>query len=180
MAARKVQTVDAINEYLSGLKAKGLGDAKLKIVTWDSRRYDVIYDGKVKECPGIPYTAYVCGDTTPLYDSIARGIKDLARSRKSKKLLVVMTDGQENSSINYRKNNVRDLIEVFRSAGSEIIFLGNDIDVTREGDELGTRSDYTISYATKDSGAVYRGAVTIATTSFFSQSDSNDDLQKSS
>jgi len=67
-----------------------------------------------------------------------------------------MTDGRENSSHEYNRGEIKKMITDFRASGGEVIFLGADINVGDEGDNLGVSRMHTISYDTHNSEAVFR------------------------
>ena len=75
---------------------------------------------------------YVPGGSTALYDSIA----EVLNTHDHEGILVIMTDGEENSSIKYTKAHVKDLIKFSKL---QIIYAGVDID---DAKDLGIKTTY--------------------------------------
>lgn len=84
-----------------------------------------------------------CG-TTSLFDALGDTINWYRYERDV--LMVVITDGQENSSTKYKKNEVLELIkEKETHRGWSYVYLGCDLQVASQGDSLGFRSSATAS-----------------------------------
>lgn len=60
---------------------------------------------------------------TALLDAIGEVLKSFT----TKKTLVILTDGYENSSIKYTHAHIKDLIEMKQNDGWDIVYLGADI-----------------------------------------------------
>ncbi|CAB4162910.1 vWFA domain containing protein [uncultured Caudovirales phage] len=65
---------------------------------------------------------------TALYDASARIIQRAIDDNSEKTVVVVMTDGEENSSKNYRHADVKDLVAKVDAKKWELIFLGANFD----------------------------------------------------
>jgi hypothetical protein len=61
---------------------------------------------------------------TPLFDAIGRMMTIAESDKPEKAVVVVMTDGEENSSTELTKENVKDRLDRAREKGWEIVFLG--------------------------------------------------------
>ena len=75
--------------------------------------------------------------TTILFDH------DLDRQINNKVLFVIMTDGMENSSVEFSKSQIRNMIENHKW---EFIFIGADIDSYSEASRIGIRGTHTANY----------------------------------
>ncbi len=85
---------------------------------------------------------------TALFDAIMHGVK-LARSVVADKhILVVITDGEENSSHSYSRDNVVNAINEAKNDGWAALFLGANIDALKEAQNLGFHKSSAIVYAT--------------------------------
>jgi hypothetical protein len=92
---------------------------------------------------------YRCDGGTPLYDAIGRGVGILDEAvdgKQGKAILVVMTDGLENSSVEFTHEKITALIKARQERGWLVTFLGEGLDVARQGMRMGTRSASTASY----------------------------------
>ena len=97
--------------------------------------------------------------STALLDAMGRTIDDaLARhaamgeAKPGKVLLAVITDGQENASRTYTRDQVFKLVEGRREAGWEVMFIGANQDAIAVGATLGVAAASTISYLSTSSG----------------------------
>lgn len=95
---------------------------------------------------------------TALYDAIANTITDLETLLKKtgradeKCLVVVMTDGQENSSREYGglggRQRIFDLIKAYEAKGNwTFVYLGADVDTYAESASMGFAAGNTASYS---------------------------------
>lgn len=67
---------------------------------------------------------------TPLFDAAAN-VMDRALAKNSKKtVVIIITDGHENSSVEYTQAKIKSKVEHITSRGWEVIFLGANFDVT--------------------------------------------------
>jgi hypothetical protein len=84
-----------------------------------------------------------------LYDAIGHLVADAtirSEARVSEKtpaediLLVIFTDGQENQSIEYTRQNIFDLISRKEEAGWTFVFMGANQDVYAETNQIGIKA----------------------------------------
>ena len=79
---------------------------------------------------------YLTSGTTALYDAIGDTV-DWYRYEEHV-LLVIVTDGQENSSKTYRLDEIKSLLdEKNKNRGWTYVYLANDLSVARQGDTIG-------------------------------------------
>ena len=97
--------------------------------------------------------------STALLDAMGRTIDDaLARhaamgeAKPGKVLLAVITDGQENASRTYTRDQVFARVAGRREAGWEVMFIGANQDAIAVGATLGIAAGSTVSYETTRSG----------------------------
>lgn len=112
---------------------------------------------------------------TALYDAIANTITDLSArigERKEAVLMVVMTDGQENSSREYAvqaggRERLFDLIKRQEKKGWTFVYLGANVDAYTEASAIGIPTGNTAYYsATTDSVAVASASMTPVTRAY--------------
>jgi len=126
MAVIRDDTIGGFNTFLQQQKAEP-GSATLTLVQFDSQDpyqdpYEVIHRFKpIAEVPELTRETYVPRASTPLLDAMGRGIIDLEKSlselseadRPAKVVMVVVTDGQENASREFRKEQIEKMIQPF-------------------------------------------------------------------
>jgi hypothetical protein len=156
MESIKGATVDGVNEYLSSLK-KDEGDAVLlTLIKWNSERFSPLYEGaRIEDTQSLRMEDYVPYAMTPLYDTVGRVIIELDRRLKDTKtkyqmLFVVMTDGHENASKEFTREQVAELISKRRAQNWTFVFLGASEDAWGQGFTLGIVDPSHTSHFTHD------------------------------
>lgn len=108
---------------------------------------------------------------TALLDAIGRTIAAVKAQikatpeddRPGEVILVILTDGEENSSREYKLPTVKELIEKRRAKGWQVVFLGADQDAITVAASMGIGQQTTMSYAsTNTSGTMGTAGVMIA------------------
>ncbi|MBO5003893.1 MAG: VWA domain-containing protein [Clostridia bacterium] len=88
---------------------------------------------------------YDVGGSTALYDGVGEAIIETKKwidslsedKRPSKNLIVIMTDGEENSSIEHSSSKVKDMISKQKEEGWEFVYLGIDIENAKDAVAMG-------------------------------------------
>jgi hypothetical protein len=144
MESIRDDTIGGFNAFLKAQKAEP-GLATLTLVQFDSQDpYEIVQRFKpLPEIPGLTRETFVPRASTPLLDAMGRGINDLEKSlleltenkRPSRVVMVIITDGQENASREFRKDQVEKMIrEKQETANWQFVFLSADLDAI--GDAL--------------------------------------------
>jgi hypothetical protein len=143
----KQATIDGFNEYVRTLWARKEQDSLFSFATFDSERFTRRCESvKLDDVPELTAESYNPGSMTNLYDAVARTIR--AADGQSNVLVVIMTDGQENSSKEFSQRQINDMITERRSSkGWEFAFLGANQDAWATGRMLGVAQASSISYA---------------------------------
>jgi hypothetical protein len=156
-------TIGGFNAFLNAQKAEP-GLASLTLVQFDSQDpYEIVYQFKpLAEVPELTRETFVPRASTPLLDAIGRGINDLDKSladriedeRPSRVVMVLITDGQENASREFRKDQIEKMIkEKQEKSAWQFVFLSADLDAIRDALESGVRAASTLAHD-KDSHGV--------------------------
>ena len=158
MMAIRQQTIDAVNEYVSGLAADPDLDAVVSLTLFDDpsfgRVMDLVsvFDGiPVGEVESLTIGTYAPRGMTPLNDAIGQTVA-LMRSqyhRPNEKIaLVIVTDGLENASREYTAPQVKALIESVQAEGWLVVYLGANQDSFAEGTAArGVRGQSVMNFA---------------------------------
>lgn len=158
-------TIEGFNSLLEKQKNEP-GMAKMTVVLFDGDRYnpqyayDIIHDGVdinlVKE---LNEYDYVPRGMTALYDAIGKTIDTIKTrqmntpndERASKIIVAILTDGEENSSVEYNKETIKTMIEELeREHGWVFLFLGAGIDAMSAGVNIGISKSNTLSFNSTD------------------------------
>lgn len=122
---------------------------------------------------------YRVGGMTRLYDGIGTAVDDIGKwlsnmdesERPSKNLIVIITDGGENSSTEYRLKDIKDRIkEQTEKYSWDFIYLGNDLSDAKDANDIGikyrgftTKKKFYNNYDVISTGVTaYRCAATLA------------------
>ena len=126
------------------------GKATLTLVQFDSQDpYEVICKFKpLAKVPVLTRYTYIPRANTPLLDAMGRGINDLDASlaamadadRPSRIVMVIIADGQENSSREFSKVQVEKLIKARQEKdGWQFVFLSADLAAINDAVKSGVR-----------------------------------------
>ncbi len=151
------QTIVGFNKFLADQKAVP-GDAKLTLYLFDHEILTPLNGRDLKDVPELDNKTYVPRGNTALLDAIGRGInetgKRLSAQPADKVVFVIITDGQENCSLEFRRSQVNEMIKHQQEKYSwEFVFLGANQDAIRAGDSLGVKVGNSMSYAHNSAGA---------------------------
>lgn len=88
---------------------------------------------------------------TPLFDAIGRQIAaietDATILRGDKVVIAIMTDGQENSSLEVTRDGARTGLNNMRARGHQVLFMGADFENMTQSSDLGGVRGQTVSYS---------------------------------
>jgi Mg-chelatase subunit ChlD len=143
----------AVNGYITRAKQdRNLYEARFSLITFNSQGVDTIRANEVMETvKPLAHGEYSCAGMTPLYDAVGRGIGVLdeatAGKDAAKAILVVMTDGMENDSKEFNHAKITGLIKARQDAGWLVIFLGEGLDVAKQGEAMGAAEASVAAYS---------------------------------
>lgn len=151
MSRNKEGAMDACNEFIEGLgenKRQGIGsDAVFTLGVFNSNigMERVANKVSVEKAPKIDHEHYHPAGATPLYDAIGQSM-DLLESHAGPVMLVIQTDGEENSSQSVTRQDIVKRIAEKTALGWQFVYLGCDIDAMEHGADIGIPSGNTMSY----------------------------------
>ena len=148
--------IGGFNTFLEE-QQKEPGEATLTLVQFDSQDpYEVVHDLKpLAEITKLTRETYVPRASTPLLDAMGRSINDLEKrlagmigdARPEKVVVVVITDGQENASREFRKDQVEKMIkERTEKDGWQFVFLSADLAAIGDAMATGFRADAVLVF----------------------------------
>ena len=122
---------------------------------------------------------YKVGGMTRLYDGIGTAVDEIGRwladkpedERPSKNIVVIITDGGENSSTEYRLKDIKERIKTQENVYNwSFVYLGNDLSNAKDADDIGikyrgftTKKKFYNNYDVISTGlTAYRCAANIA------------------
>jgi len=154
---------DTIGGFNSMIEKQKKLDGKVYVSTvLFSNNSQVLHDRvDIEKIEPMTEMQYNVGGSTALFDAIGSAIKHIGNvhkyareeDRPEKTLFVITTDGMENASGKYSYEKVRSMIERQKEKyGWEFIFLGANIDATKEAARFGIRADRAANYNADSKG----------------------------
>ncbi|MGD9887570.1 MAG: hypothetical protein AB7T03_06410 [Bacilli bacterium] len=148
------QTIDSFNEMIAKQK-NVVGEAVISTVLFDHEI--LLFHNRIDLKEILPLTCehYFARGTTALYDAIGKTISRISRYQENlfdnekpeKTIVVIITDGMENASSEYRLPTIKRMIEVQKSQNSwEFLFLGANIDAVETARSFGISGNYAADY----------------------------------
>lgn len=155
----------AINRFIESQK-EAAGDATLSLLQFDDE-LDWVHEAEAIESVG-EYKLEP-RHTTALLDAIGTAITHTGRrlanmpesDRPGKVVLVVMTDGLENASREYRRSTIAAMIkEQTDTYNWQFVYLGANQDAIAVGGKMGVHTNKTATFAATGQGILRTMAVT--------------------
>lgn len=160
MTSTRADTIGSFNTFIKDQKAIP-GEAILTLATFD-HNYKLIHDGvNLQDVPELTEKDYIPGGMTALFDAIGRTIDAVGRKlssmkeeeRCSKSLVLVITDGEENSSKEYKLERIKEMVSHQQDKYSwQFIFIGANINSFASGTSIGVKAGSTYSYNSTSTG----------------------------
>lgn len=147
-------TIDGFNEFINGQRATP-GLTRVRLIQFD-HEYITRFDSLVMDVQPLTNASYEPRGNTALLDAMGRAIKDLGEDlkrmpdadRPGKVIVVIMTDGEENASSQYTRDQVFAMVKHQTEAYQwQFLYLGANQDAINEGAKLGMNRGQTMTYA---------------------------------
>jgi Mg-chelatase subunit ChlD len=145
MESIRKETVVGFNDFVHRQLTEP-GETKISLILFDTK-YSVLYSGiPLQEAIDLTFASYEPDGGTALLDALGTAIDRTGQrlaeiapnERPSKVIVVILTDGQENSSQEYSVQQVLDKVRhQTKVYGWEFIFLGANQDAWLEAGKLG-------------------------------------------
>ncbi len=165
MESIKPDTEGGFNAFIAEQR-KEPGDARVTLAQFDTE-YEVVYANR--PIADVPPLQLQPRSMTALYDALGRLITDVGAElaarpeaeRPGHVIVVVMTDGMENSSAEWTHEAVSAAIKRQESEYSwYFVFLGANMDAVAVGAQLGFAPDRTMTYDASELGVASAMAAT--------------------
>lgn len=180
MSSVHAATVAGTTQYLNELQEQErtlIGEngnnvyTRFSLTIFDTEFEHWITDEPVADIDAARLQRYQPRGMTALYDAIAHTVLEMDRRVKDregeKNLVVIMTDGLENSSREYDKKKILDLVERFQAKGNwTFVYLGANVDAYAEAQNIGIPVGNAAHYSSSP------GSVAMASASYGSMTSS--------
>jgi uncharacterized protein YegL len=155
-------TIGGANSYVDGLKEDKNTDYLMTIVNFDTA-YEVLCANRpLSEVPKLDRRNYHPRGGTALYDALGRAIREtesrvLAGERA---IVVIITDGEENSSVTETQLTIKPKVETLQGKGNwTFIYLGATPNAWSNAGQIGIGTGNTIRYKKSATRSLYKGLV---------------------
>lgn len=153
-------TIGGFNSMIEQQKKED-GEAYVTTVLFNND-ISVLHDHiNVQEVPLMTKRDYLAGGMTALLDAVGSTINAIGyrlantqeEERPEKVIFVITTDGHENSSVEYTRSKVKEMIEHQQNKYSWVfMFLGANIDAVAEAGSLGINASHAHGYTASSAG----------------------------
>lgn len=141
MGGTESDTIGGYNSYIDDLKNK---EARITTVLFDNEYEMITKRQDVKEVKKLTKKQYFVRGCTALLDAIGKTIKYMEKEKSEKVLFIITTDGYENASHEFNKEQIKEMIQGHKDW--EFMYIGADIDSYSEGQSLGIDSSNIANY----------------------------------
>lgn len=178
-------TISGFNEYLSNLRKDAKSKYNLSLTLFDTNVRQKYTMKPLEEVEELDRMSYMPDGMTALYDAVCQTVSKIEKG-KDKHLVVIMTDGEENSSQEYTAADLNRMIkELEKGKNWTFVFLGANQDAWIVGQKMGLSKMNTATYNNTRGGikktmdvlascsASFSQSLSLSSASFFSQDDQN-------
>ena len=152
MYKKRKDTIGSFNQMLEKQKREP-GEAYITTELF-SDQCDVLYSHTpIRETEELTEQDYYIGGNTALFDAIGKVFHQtdsLLEGREGdyeeKVLVFIITDGMENASVQYGRQQIKKLIEEKQKKGWVILFFGTDMEMIKLAEDTGIRKENTTCY----------------------------------
>lgn len=152
MYKKRKDTIGSFNQILEKQKREP-GEAYITTALF-SDQCDVLYSHTpIRETEELTEQDYYIGGNTALFDAIGKVFHQtdsLLEGREGdyeeKVLVFIITDGMENASVQYGRQQIKKLIEEKQKKGWVILFFGTDMEMIKLAEDTGIRKENTTCY----------------------------------
>lgn len=131
-------TLGGFNSSISNQK-KDNTDGVMSLFLFNDSVTSVYKNKSIKDVEKLNSETYFPAGTTSLCDAIGTTIKyaDTQSGKGCDKIIVILTDGDDNTSKNYTRNHINDLISIKKKEGWQFVFLAANQDAINTATQYG-------------------------------------------
>ena len=147
------EPIESANEFIKK-QQKNEDNSRLTIISFSSSTKKIIKNKPLQEIKEISQEQYNPSGSTSLNDCICTTICNRLSSNKTNNvILLIITDGHENSSRQYNKNQTKEYLRlVQKKYGWQVLFIGANINAFEEGEKLSINSSNCAQFDQKCPG----------------------------
>jgi uncharacterized protein YegL len=157
MDGRQEDVIGGVNTFLTEQK-KLKQPASIAFVRFDTEAIERFREMKpLGEVDWLTHDEYLPRGGTPLLDAVGQTLAQLdldwAKENPERAIVVIVTDGQENSSKEYTTAKIKEMIKARQDSGKwAFIYLGADVDAFAEAQKYGIPMQNAAGYVKSAAG----------------------------
>jgi Mg-chelatase subunit ChlD len=153
MAPLLPEAVGGFNNFLHDQQKLG-ANIEMTFVLFDDQ-YDPIYiKSNVANIADMTTEKWLARGLTALLDAIGKGIADFNPGPDEQAVVVIITDGHENASKEFTRENIKKLIEDKEKLGWKFIFLASDKTAILDAASFGISAGSTYAFTANAVGTM--------------------------
>lgn len=163
MASIADDVVGGFNTFIEEQRRQE-GEARVTLVQFDSEDcFEILIDGAdLAESKPLDPNRYIPRGSTPLWDAVGRmvaridseiGTRADAGKPIEDQLVLIVTDGFENASVEFDATKIASLVEARKKLGWTFVFLGSDESTFAEGERMRVSSGNTRQWDKSSEGS---------------------------
>lgn len=165
MASIQNDIIQGFNSFLEGQK-KEPGELRLTLVQFDDQYERLFADAKAENWSGLDTTNFVPRGGTALLDAIGLTIDEVGQrysktpdlERPERVIFIILSDGEENSSIRENRQTIFKRIRHQEDTYNwQFVFMGTNQDAIQEASAIGIHINKAITFDNTNAAAAYQG-----------------------
>jgi hypothetical protein len=142
------EVISGFNTFLAQQSALP-GTARIHVTLFDTSVVHHERGADVRNAKPLDRASYMPGGMTALLDAVGSTLTALRHEhgKHSDVIVLIVTDGEENSSHRFSRRDVRALIDAARTDGWEFVFMGADDSVWSEAGSMGIPASSVSTYS---------------------------------
>lgn len=141
---------DTIGGYNSYIEKQKNNNVRVTTVLFDDQYEMITNRVDIKDIKELDNKKYYVRGCTALLDAIGKTIEFMDKQKSEKVMFIITTDGLENASQKYNKQQIKEMIE--GHSNWEFMYIGANIDSYSEGNSIGIRSKNISNYKKDKTG----------------------------
>lgn len=140
------ETISAVNAFIKEQQTQP-GEATFSLVMFDTEFITVHENTPLKDVKPLTSDVYKPRGMTALLDAVGITLDRLDRTRPEKAIVVIVTDGYENSSRKYTSDQIKSKIKDAQTRNWQVVYLGANQDSWAIGSHMyGTNAGSTATW----------------------------------